>query len=328
MRKPGVTDDRGFDTLLRQALEQAGPTSACLDAEAIAAWSESGLTPEEAATIERHLADCAHCQSVAAGIARSAPAGPVVLPLRDRRRLRWIVPLTAAAAAMVIWIATDSGRFPLREDAPVALPPAATRAAEPGGAEQITRAEPLAAEPDTAPLAEAARPAAPAPPAPAAGPADISAPEQREVAARTSGDAAGRMVDSLAALEAPLERAAAPLTRAVVDVASPDPSVGWRIQPDGRVDRTTSGGASWTSVPLPPGTIITAGSAPTASVCWLVGESGSVFVSEGAGLRRLSFPESVHLTAVTAASATSAVVTTSDGRMFTTVDGGTAWTPP
>jgi hypothetical protein len=69
-----------------------------------------------------------------------------------------------------------------------------------------------------------------------------------------------------------------------------------------------------------------AGSAPLPLVCWLVGRAGFVAITtNGLEFRRISFPEAVDLTSVSAVDATSAVVTTADQRVFRTEDAGKSW---
>jgi photosystem II stability/assembly factor-like uncharacterized protein len=76
-------------------------------------------------------------------------------------------------------------------------------------------------------------------------------------------------------------------------------------------------------------TDIIAGFSPTPSVCWLVGRTGVVLLSiDARSWERLSFPEAADLTSVQAIDATTAAVTTSDGRTFSTTDGGRTWTRP
>jgi photosystem II stability/assembly factor-like uncharacterized protein len=71
---------------------------------------------------------------------------------------------------------------------------------------------------------------------------------------------------------------------------------------------------------------LTAGASPTPSVCWLVGPAGTVLLStDGRSWQRLAFPEAANLVAVTATDDKTASVTASDGRTFSTTDGGLMW---
>jgi hypothetical protein len=111
--------------------------------------------------------------------------------------------------------------------------------------------------------------------------------------------------------------------------AAAQPSAGpvrWRIHASGRVERSVSGGASWEAIPIEPPTFITAGDAPGPSICWLVGRGGVVLRSvDGLHFERLSVPDPADLASVRASDAAHADVTTVDGRVLTTADGGLSW---
>ncbi len=63
-------------------------------------------------------------------------------------------------------------------------------------------------------------------------------------------------------------------------------------------------------------------------MCWLVGAAGTVLrTADGHTFERVSFPVATKLSAVTAIDADRATVTTADGRVFTTTDGGRTWQP-
>jgi len=113
---------------------------------------------------------------------------------------------------------------------------------------------------------------------------------------------------------------------ALNQIASPDPSVRWRIGPSGSIQRSTDGGATWEALTSGVTEDLTAGAAPSSTIVWIVGRSGAVLLSiDGRQWRRLAFPERVDLVAVRANDATIATVTTADGRTFRTADGGRTW---
>jgi hypothetical protein len=114
--------------------------------------------------------------------------------------------------------------------------------------------------------------------------------------------------------------------RAVV-IRSADPAVRWRITGAG-VQRSTDGGSTWQSQDAGSAAVqLVAGVSPSPTVCWMVGRGGTVLLSiDGSSWRQLAFPEAVDLTSVAATSAGAATVTTSDGRVFGTTDGGATWT--
>jgi hypothetical protein len=107
--KEHIDRDDAVDRLLRASLtDGAGRSSPsdgqCLDAETVAAWVEGHLPASLASAAEAHAADCARCQALLAAFARTAPPAPAQKPLFERWHLRWLVPVTAAAAALVIYV--------------------------------------------------------------------------------------------------------------------------------------------------------------------------------------------------------------------------------
>lgn len=108
-------------------------------------------------------------------------------------------------------------------------------------------------------------------------------------------------------------------------VVSPDSRFRWRYSAVG-LDRSTDGGTTWEQVSEAIGRFVTAGTAPSATVCWLVARGGGVFVTDdGRNFFRARFPEIINLVGVTATSRAAATVTTDDGRTFVTADGGVTW---
>jgi len=111
-----------------------------------------------------------------------------------------------------------------------------------------------------------------------------------------------------------------------IEVVSSDPRLRWRIV-GSAVEHSRDGGATWTPQAIGVSARLTAGSAPLPEVCWIVGDGGTVaMTSDGLSWNRLPFPEPARLASVIATSADAAAVTTSDGRVFTTIDRGKTWT--
>jgi len=82
-------------------------------------------------------------------------------------------------------------------------------------------------------------------------------------------------------------------------------------------------------VPTGIAAVLTAGAAPTTTVCWVVGRGGVVLLTtDGRTWRRVAFPEMTDLSAVRATDARTASVSTADGRIFSTSDGGATWDRP
>jgi len=100
----------------------------------------------------------------------------------------------------------------------------------------------------------------------------------------------------------------------------------WRITAPGVVQRTTDNGATWEAQRTGEVGLVTAGTAPSATVCWLVGRRGLVLLStDGRTWRRVTFPQPLDVVAVSASDDKTATVTTVDGRTFTTTDSGKSW---
>ena len=151
---------KSIDKLLRDALRARAdgpPAAPCLDALTIAAMADGTLPARERSNAEAHAADCARCQAVLAALARTMPPA-VALVWWRRPAFVWLAPLTAAAAALVVWTAV-----PRREIAApaVQIPGANAPAVEPGA----TRAASPLEGPDLRSQREAAPSAPPSMPA-------------------------------------------------------------------------------------------------------------------------------------------------------------------
>jgi hypothetical protein len=301
----------------------------CLDAETLAAWADDRLTTAERDAVEAHAADCARCQAVVAAMVRAEPpAEPAPAWWRRGSTLGWLVPLTAAAAA-VIWVVVSPGTIQRRQDAAPAETIAAAPTPSPSPQMTIANGELVArsdkaldalsarkqATPEqNAPLmkTEAAPPAAPAAVVPTPEPARPALSADRMAA---SGALRGQAFGN--SLRAGL----------VPEIVSSNPASRWRITPDPAfVQHSADGGATWEMQRTTVTTTLAAGTSPSPSVCWLVGSGGVVVLSTDARTwRRVSFSENADLVAVGATDASTATVTTADGRKFSTSDGGATW---
>ena len=102
--------------------------------------------------------------------------------------------------------------------------------------------------------------------------------------------------------------------------------VRWRILPTNAVERSTTDGASWQPIVIDPRATVTGGVAASSTVCWLIGRAGVVLRSvDGIHFDRVTFPEAVDLASIRSTGAAQASVTTADGRVFVTIDGGLTW---
>ena len=112
-------------------------------------------------------------------------------------------------------------------------------------------------------------------------------------------------------------------------VQTPDAKVLWMISDSGSVGRSEDAGASWKYESLQTGDHFVAGSAPTAQICWLVGERGAILrTTDGKTWTTVQPPVVANFegfAGIEAKDGSSATLTTSDGRKFSTTDGGTTW---
>lgn len=155
-------------------------------------------------------------------------------------------------------------------------------------------------------------------PAPPPAPSENAASPSPARAAAGGATAIGRTTG--ASSSALADRSATP------GIVSGDPAVQWRTAGPGAIERSTNGGTSWDRLPTGVAGEITAGAAPAATVCWLVGRDGLVLVTTDVRTwRRVSSPVAADLVAVTAADARTATVRAVDGAQFRTTDGGATW---
>ncbi len=106
----------------------------------------------------------------------------------------------------------------------------------------------------------------------------------------------------------------------------PVPWPRWRGFSNGRVERSVDGGATWATA-IDGSSFIASGAAPSPLVCWLIGRGGVVRVSINGGATFISadVQSAPDLAAIRAVDGLRAVVTATDGRTFSTTDGGATW---
>jgi hypothetical protein len=336
--------DRSIERLVHRALDARAARAAgrCLDAETLAAWDDDALTSAERAAAEAHAADCSRCQALLAAMVRTAPS-PAGMAVPQRRwSIAWLVPAVAAAAAFAVWVAipsqhqqqatsvtvADSKASPQTGGpvAPPASPADETRAAidkiQPQREGRL-KAEPRNRAAGTAESSDDTRGRLGAlqvkPPPSAALSANVEEQKKDEQTRAPADEKKG--YDPFLAKALGAQRPAP-----IVEIVSSNPGSRWRIVGGRAVQRSMDGGSTWelqqTGVSGP----LTAGTSPSPSVCWLVGPGGVVVLStDGRSWRRVAFPETTDLSAVSATDDKTATVTTSDGRIFITTDGGETW---
>jgi putative zinc finger protein len=165
------------------------------------------------------------------------------------------------------------------------------------------------------PSANAAPPAAPSPAVPEASTARAPAAASPPAALGAAASAQARAVASPAREQA-----------AIVEVVSPDPMTRWRVVGAGRVERSTNGGRRWEAATLPESATLIAGSSPSPSICWLVGRTGSIYVTtDGLRFVRVPFLDRTDFVSIQATDGRRATVVTIDGRTMRTEDQGVTW---
>jgi hypothetical protein len=351
--------------LLRETLrDQSAPesSSACLDAETVAAWFDGALSRRDRTTAEAHVSTCARCQAVLAATAKTA-APSSARKWWQAPTVRWLVPIAVtSAAALVLWVKTPDQRRSFeaaRSEQPEAV--AETPTAQTSTAAPATVAPP--ARQTAPPLPQTARrldrradshdeKAPAAPEAPRRESANLKAPDSLLTVQAPNGAPSASERDAIAnsRAEPAAPRSAAPppisgLAETVVvpfrqvakanesvvalDLVSPNRNSRWRILPGGGVERSTDGGATWQTQSTGASATLTAGAAPAPTICWLVGPAGIVVLStDGRTWQRVTFPEAVDLVSIRASDGANATVTAADGRTFRTSDGGRTWRLP
>lgn len=316
--------ERKLEHALRQELRAAATPDrdACVDPETLGAWADAGLDAAQMAAVELHVASCPRCQAIVGATARSAPQPSPMeteAPAGFSLWKWWLAPLAAGAAAVTIWMVVPQGEnepapsvpapaIEAKKDAAIEPPPPERQVAAAPPAEfndrRARREQSTGRKQENRVADQAAIGAVASAPAPVAPPAPAAAAPP-------------------AVAEATLQSARASTT---VEIVSPDSRRRWRVEA-GAIERSEDAGASWLQVQnLAPGDNITAGTAPTASICWLIGANGLVWVTaDGTTFARVPVPERVALTGITATNARSATVTAADGRRFRTDDSGRNW---
>jgi hypothetical protein len=338
--------EESVERLLRQSLkapQSGGVTDGCLDAETFAAMLDGGLSATALNAAHAHLADCARCQSLMGAMALIDSATPAEPKRSTLAWLKWAVPLSAAAAVVAVWVAV-----PHREAVPLSsmttdvqpqasvsvspAPPALPAPIAPVDRQESSAGARAVEQPQRSAANELRRDtdafksetlskeaAAPAPAASEMAAAPTVVPPTAPPAARQSANA----LDAAA----PAQMSARLRQAAGTEVVSPDPMVRWLIR-GSTVQRSADGGNQWEMQSTGTAVELTAGSAPSSSVVWIVGRAGTVLLStDGRTWRRVPFPEVTDLSAVRARDASSVSITTADGRPFSTTDAGTTWDP-
>ena len=110
------------------------------------------------------------------------------------------------------------------------------------------------------------------------------------------------------------------------EIPSPSPPVRYQIEGGSFVSRTDNDGATWFGGQVAWDAQLVAGSAPSPSVCWVVGNGGDIYrTTDGTQWKQIRPPARLDFVGVNANDAESAEVVAADGRKFRTKNGGRSW---
>jgi hypothetical protein len=158
--------------------------------------------------------------------------------------------------------------------------------------------------------------------------AQMAAPRTREEdkaeanAANASSPAPVRPADPMVGFET---RSVARESPIMMEFASPSAASRWRVTGT-TVQRSIDGGTRWEPATIAASDPPIAGHSPSASIAWLVGRRGAVYVTtDGSRFVRVPFVEAVDLASVVAIDDRQATVTAVDGRTFRTTNRGESW---
>lgn len=313
--------DRVLDQAIAQEFRHISTPAgaACIDAETLAAWSDGSLDASTVVALEDHASSCARCQALIAVMAKTVPAAEVSTPVETIRKTWfrwWLAPVSAAAAAVVMWMIVPTNQSSVT--------------VEPAAREGTVAVAPQAApEADLLAAAPGAQPATPTRIPEKANKSRISTPEAAE-SRMASSDRQESVAAAAPAVPAPSAPPAPAAFRAFAPsvIAVPDSSRRWRIVAS-RIERSDDSGTTWASVQALDDESLVGGSAPSQDACWLIGRRGVVLLStDGRTFTHADLPTPIDVVSISATTASSATVTTADGRVFATTDGGRTWRNP
>jgi len=112
-------------------------------------------------------------------------------------------------------------------------------------------------------------------------------------------------------------------------VVSPNLSVWWRVGLAGSIERSGDAGRTWQAQTSNVKEDLLAGSAPSETICWVVGRAGTILrTTDGEQWENISSPAAVDWIAVRAQDDLRATVVSADQQRYATSDGGKTWRGP
>ncbi len=113
-----------------------------------------------------------------------------------------------------------------------------------------------------------------------------------------------------------------------VIILGPDP-YSWRVWPGGKIEFSFDSSRTWERQKSGVTTDLTAGSAPSVKVCWVVGKAGTILLTTDRGnhWKQIASPTKEDVEGVDAQDAKHASIWTASHKLrFETNDGGATWT--
>jgi hypothetical protein len=292
------------------------PTSSCLDGETLAAWVDGGLSRHDAAMADAHVSSCPRCQEIAGLIVKTTPPAVVEVPWW-RRRAAWLIPATVGVTAAGLLMIAPA------DPTPGTAPPTAT-VVSPSVETKQTEARPSAppvAPPAIAPPAEQA--------AAQTKVADAKKERKRDVSGNTAADAFTDRVTAPSAVTPPAATPSpAPPSAATAQAAAPSAATAAE-----RLAKEQSRQKSVAAEPLARQSAMAAGAraavSPDGMLHWRITDRGALERSADRGTtwQTVDVGAAATFISVQAPEPRTAVVTTADGRVFRTSDGGVTWRP-
>lgn len=308
------------------------------DPELLAAFAENGLIGQDRQGLLNHLSTCADCREVlysSLPVPDPAEAQQVFLPSSSSRLPRLAIRWGALAASVVILgtvLVTNRGMFTqhLRSSAAPAKDTSQQTIAElktPAEVDQIADAPAIKAAVKTRPLAKhmTAKPQASM---------QFDQSGQVHFAAAPSANEVSQSAQSTAATpstmahadEAVAARSSNATGAAVSRVPSSSSSSFWSLSTDGQVQRSLDSGKTWQIVPV-------AGGIPFHAInsigddVWVGGAAGALYHSADSGRSwtRIQPVFTGDIARIAFSDAQNGAVSTADGEVWSTSDGGQSW---
>ncbi len=111
-------------------------------------------------------------------------------------------------------------------------------------------------------------------------------------------------------------------------ITSSNRSVLWRVGPRGSIERSRDAGRTWESQVSNVKVDLLGGSAPSETVCWVVGRAGIILrTTDGIHWEKVASPAPVEFFAIRASDALHATAFATGSELYFTNDGGRTWVP-